>query len=68
MIELDLPVLTFAAIGLTALAAAPLPRFLRRLPISTPMVFLAAGIPGFALLPELPDHDPITHIRLRYIS
>ncbi|WP_232528899.1 cation:proton antiporter [Mycetocola zhujimingii] len=64
MIELDLPGLVFAAIGLTTLAAALLPRFLWRLPISTPMVFLAAGIAGFALIPDLPDPDPLAHTEI----
>lgn len=61
VIELDLPGLIFAAIGLTTLAAALLPRFLSHVPISTPLVFLAAGIAGFALLPRLPDPDPLAH-------
>jgi NhaP-type Na+/H+ or K+/H+ antiporter len=34
---------------------------LHRLPISTPMAFLAAGIVGFALIPSLPDPDPLAH-------
>ncbi|PWC07613.1 cation transporter [Mycetocola zhujimingii] len=56
--------MVFAAIGLTTLAAALLPRFLWRLPISTPMVFLAAGIAGFALIPDLPDPDPLAHTEI----
>lgn len=56
--ELDLPGLIFVAIGMTTLAAALLPRFLGHLPVSAPMVFLAAGIIGFALLPGLPDPSP----------
>ena len=36
--------LLFAAIGVMTLAAALLPRLLGKLPISIPMVFLAAGI------------------------
>lgn len=51
----------FLAAGLATLAAAVLPRVLHRLPISTPMVFLAAGIAGFALFPSLPDPDPRAH-------
>ena len=34
----------FTAAGLATLAAALLPRVLRHVPISMPMVFLAAGI------------------------
>ena len=51
----------FLAAGLATLAAALLPRMLHRLPISTPMVFLAAGMAGFALIPSLPDPDPRAH-------
>jgi hypothetical protein len=49
-----------AALGLATLLAAILPRLLRRVPISLPMVFLAAGALVFALIPELPDPDPRT--------
>lgn len=48
----------FAAAGLATLAAALLPRVLRHVPISMPMVFLVAGMAGFALVPSLPDLDP----------
>lgn len=51
----------FAAAGLATLAAALLPRVLRRLPVSMPMVFLATGVAGFALIPSLPDPDPLAH-------
>lgn len=46
--------LLFAAIGVMTLAAALLPRLLGKLPLSIPMVFLAAGIIVFALIPDLP--------------
>lgn len=48
----------FAAVGLATLAAALLPKLLGRWPISMPMVFLAASVAGFALLPGLPDPSP----------
>lgn len=51
----------FAAGGLATLAAALLPRVLRRVPISMPMVFLAAGVAAFAVIPSLPDPDPRAH-------
>ena len=51
----------YAAIGVATLAAALLPRVLGRVPISMPMVFVAAGIIAFALLPELPAPDPMEH-------
>lgn len=51
----------FAAVGLATLAAALLPRALRRVPISMPMVFLAAGIAAFSVIPSLPDPDPRAH-------
>lgn len=53
--------LLFAAIGVMTLAAALLPRLLGKLPISIPMVFLAAGIIVFALIPDLPDPHPSDH-------
>lgn len=61
MIEFDGAAQLYAAVGLATLAAALLPKVLRRLPVSMPMVFLAAGILGFALLPGLPDPDPLAH-------
>jgi NhaP-type Na+/H+ or K+/H+ antiporter len=51
----------FTAAGLATLAAALLPRVLRRVPISMPMVFLAAGMASFGLIPSLPDPDPLAH-------
>ncbi|WP_165070134.1 cation:proton antiporter [Marisediminicola senii] len=59
MIEFDGAGVIFAVIGVATLAAALLPRLLGRAPISMPMVFLAAGMVGFALIPDLPDPDPI---------
>ena len=53
--------LLYAAGGVAALAAALLPRLLGRVPISMPMVFLAAGLVGFSVFTELPDPDPIAH-------
>jgi NhaP-type Na+/H+ or K+/H+ antiporter len=51
----------FAAVGLATLAAALLPRVLGRAPVSMPMVFLAAGMLAFTLLPGLPDPSPLEH-------
>ena len=59
MIEFDGSSTIFVAIGLATFAAALLPRLLGKVPISLPMVFLAAGIVAFALIPDLPDPDPI---------
>ncbi|RWZ61562.1 sodium:proton antiporter [Labedella populi] len=61
MLEFDGSGVVFAAIGLATLAAALLPRILGRLPVSMPMVFLGAGILGFALMPNLPDPSPMEH-------
>lgn len=58
IIEFDGSGAVFAVIGVAALAAAMLPRLLQRLPISMPMVFVAAGCAGFAALPSLPDPSP----------
>jgi len=51
----------FLAAGLATLAAALLPKLLTRAPISMPMVFLAAGMVTFAVIPGLPDPDPLTY-------
>lgn len=51
----------FAALGVSALAAAVLPRILGRVPVSMPMIFLAAGFTAFALIPDLPNPDPLKH-------
>ncbi|WP_129337413.1 cation:proton antiporter [Cellulomonas endophytica] len=53
--------MVFAALGLATLAAAVLPRALRRLPLSMPTVVLGAGVLAFSLLPHLPDPDPRVH-------
>ncbi|HEU5486965.1 MAG TPA: cation:proton antiporter [Microlunatus sp.] len=51
----------FVALGLTALAAALLPRLLTRAPVSMPMVFLGGGVALFAAVPSLPTPDPLQH-------
>lgn len=51
----------YLAFGIATLAAALLPWLLGRLPVSMPMVFVGAGIAVFALIPALPDPDPIDH-------
>jgi NhaP-type Na+/H+ or K+/H+ antiporter len=58
---MDAPALIFAAIGITTLLAALLPRLLRHAPISLPMVFLAAGAVAFSVIGALPDPDPREH-------
>ncbi|MFJ3819290.1 cation:proton antiporter [Streptomyces sp. NPDC090056] len=51
--------LVFTALGLGALAAAVLPRLVRRMPFSMPMVFLAVGaLTGLLPLP-MPELDPV---------
>ncbi|MCX5232560.1 cation:proton antiporter [Streptomyces sp. NPDC006553] len=51
----------YATLGLGALAAAVLPRLVRRRPLSMPIVFLAAGaLSGLLPLP-LPDMDPVAN-------
>ncbi|MFC0681094.1 cation:proton antiporter [Lysobacter korlensis] len=62
--ELDGPAAVFAAVGVATLGAALLPRLLGRAPLSMPMVFLAAGVVGFALVPSLPDPDPTEHVEV----
>ncbi|MET1034744.1 MAG: cation:proton antiporter [Arthrobacter sp.] len=57
----EAPSIAYAAAGTAVFAAAMLPRLLRRAPISMPMVFLGAGVLAFALLPGLPDPDPVEH-------
>ncbi|WP_225753924.1 sodium:proton antiporter [Actinotalea sp. Marseille-Q4924] len=61
MIEFEGSGILFAAIGLATLAAALLPWVLRRAPVSWPIVFLGSGMAAFALLPQLPDPDPIRY-------
>ncbi len=61
MIEFDGEGAVFLGIGVATLAAALLPRLIGRLPISMPMVFLAAGMIVFAIVPDLPDPLPTEH-------
>jgi sodium/hydrogen antiporter len=49
----------YAAAGTAALLAAMLPMALRRAPVSMPMIFLALGVLGFALIDRLPTPDPL---------
>ena len=51
----------FAAAGAAVFVAAILPKVLRNVPFSMPMVFLGAGMAAFALIPALPDPDPLVH-------
>lgn len=53
--------LLYLAASVATLIAALLPRLLRGVPISMPMVFVAAGVGAFALFPDLPDPDPLEH-------
>ena len=57
----EAPSILFAAAGLAVFVAAVLPKLLRNIPFSTPMVFLAAGMAAFALIPSLPDPNPVRH-------
>jgi len=57
----EAPSIIFAAAGLAVFAAALLPRLLMRAPISTPMVFLGAGILIFTFAKDLPDPDPVKY-------
>jgi NhaP-type Na+/H+ or K+/H+ antiporter len=52
---------TYAIAGGAALLAALLPRLLRRLPVSEPMIVVAIGIVVFALADGLPTPDPMEH-------
>ncbi len=58
---MDLIDLTFALVGIGALAAGLLPRLLAGRPLSLPIVFLGLGMAVFALVPDLPDPDPLAH-------
>lgn len=53
--------LVYLAASVATLVAALLPRLLGRVPVSMPMVFVAAGMGAFALFPDLPDPDPLRH-------
>jgi NhaP-type Na+/H+ or K+/H+ antiporter len=57
----EAPNILFAAAGLAVFTAAVLPKLLRNMPLSMPMVFLGAGMGAFALIPTLPDPDPVAH-------
>lgn len=58
---LEGPSILFAAAGVAVFIAAVLPKLLRHMPFSMPMVFLGAGMGVFALVPTLPDPDPLAH-------
>lgn len=51
----------FAAAGAAVFSAAVLPKLLRNMPLSMPMVFLVSGFVVFSLLGDLPDPDPVAH-------
>ncbi|VXC32690.1 Sodium/hydrogen exchanger family protein [Arthrobacter sp. 9AX] len=57
----EAPNILFAAAGIAVFTAAVLPKLLRNVPFSMPMVFLGAGMAAFALIPTLPDPDPVAH-------
>ncbi|NUP60214.1 MAG: sodium:proton antiporter [Pseudarthrobacter sp.] len=57
----EAPDILFAAAGVAVFVAAVLPKLLRDMPLSMPMVFLGAGMAAFALIPSLPDPDPVEH-------
>ncbi|AFR27490.1 MULTISPECIES: cation:proton antiporter [Micrococcaceae] len=57
----EAPSILFLSAGFAVLAAAVLPKLLRHMPLSMPMVFLGSGILAFTLLPELPDPDPVKY-------
>ena len=57
----DVPSILFLSAGFAVLAAAVLPKLLRHMPLSMPMVFLGSGILAFTLLPDLPDPDPVQY-------
>ncbi|MEV7405633.1 cation:proton antiporter [Streptomyces sp. NPDC091267] len=50
----------YACLGIGVFLAAVLPRLLFRLPVSVPMVFLAAGTATYLLPLPLPAVDPVT--------
>lgn len=57
----EAPSILFLSAGFAVLAAAVLPKLLRHMPLSMPMVFLGSGILAFTLLPDLPDPDPVQY-------
>ena len=57
----EAPNIIYAAAGAAVFVAAVLPKLLRNMPLSMPMVFLGAGMGAFALIPSLPDPNPVEH-------
>ncbi|MBX7444006.1 MULTISPECIES: sodium:proton antiporter [unclassified Arthrobacter] len=57
----EAPDILFAAAGVAVFVAAVLPKLLRDMPLSMPMVFLGAGMAAFALIPTLPNPNPVEH-------
>ncbi|MGA8788195.1 MAG: cation:proton antiporter [Paenarthrobacter sp.] len=57
----EAPSILFLSAGLAVLAAAVLPKLLRNMPLSMPMVFLGSGVLAFTLLPDLPGPDPVQY-------
>ena len=55
------PSIVFATAGVAVFAAAVLPRLLRNVPVSMPLVFLGAGMAAFTLVWTLPDPDPVRY-------
>ncbi|SES45223.1 cation:proton antiporter [Actinokineospora terrae] len=53
--------IVYAVAGIATLVAAVLPRVLARVPVSMPMVFLAAGAAVFGIFGSLPAPDPVAH-------
>ena len=51
----------FAAAGVAVFAAAVLPRLLRHVPVSMPMIFLGAGMLAFTVIKALPDPDLVKY-------
>jgi NhaP-type Na+/H+ or K+/H+ antiporter len=57
----EAPSILFLSAGFAVLAAAVLPKLLRNMPLSMPMVFLGSGMLAFTLLPDLPSPDPVQY-------
>ena len=57
----EAPDIIFAAAGVAVFIAAVLPKLLRDIPLSMPMVFLGGGMAAFALIPSLPNPNPVEH-------
>ncbi|UJW31583.1 cation:proton antiporter [Saccharothrix sp. AJ9571] len=60
----DTDTVIMAAAGVAALAAAVVPRVVKKLPISMPMVFLAAGAVAFTIADPSHDADPVVETSL----